>query len=161
MLPQGSIVSFWYNPCMKAVVQRVSSAQVTEVESGTVVGNIQKGLFVLVGIKKGDTEATAIELANKITKLRIFEVASGKMGASAIDLKLPVLLVSQFTLLANTKDGNRPSFLDAEEATRATDLYKLLVSECSKDIAVETGSFGHYMTIHLELDGPVTIVLDL
>ncbi len=146
---------------MKAVVQRVTSAQVTEVESGTVVGSIQQGLFVLVGIKKGDTEDTSVELANKIKKLRIFEVASGKMGASAVDLKLPVLLVSQFTLMANTKDGNRPSFLDAEEPARATELYQLLVSECSKDIAVETGSFGRYMTIQLELDGPVTIVLDL
>lgn len=146
---------------MKAVVQRVTSAQVTELESGTIVGKIQNGLFVLVGVKKGDTEQTAITLANKLKKLRILEVTPGKMGSSLIDLKLPILLVSQFTLMANTSDGNRPSFLDAEDPDRATTLYELLASELAKDILVEKGSFGKYMTIQAELDGPVTIVLDL
>lgn len=146
---------------MKAVIQRVSKACVTNVHKHEVVGEIKQGLFILLGVKRGDTEEQVTQLANKIKKLRVFEELEGKMTHSVLDLKLPILLVSQFTLLANTKDGNRPSFLEAEEPVRAKNLYELLVSELKKDIVVETGSFGEYMKIEVELDGPVTITLEL
>lgn len=146
---------------MKAVIQRVSSASVTNVHTAEVVGQIKTGMFVLVGIQKGDTEAKVFQLAQKLKKLRIFEQVEGKMTHSALDLKLPILLVSQFTLLANTKDGNRPSFLEAEEPIRARALYDVLRTELEKDCTVETGSFGEYMKIEAVLDGPVTIVLEL
>ncbi len=146
---------------MKVVIQRVSKASVSNVHKNEVVGEITKGMLVLVGIKKGDTEEKVLQLAQKLKKLRIFEETEGKMTHSALDLQLPILLVSQFTLLANTKDGNRPSFLDAEEPSRARELYELLISEVSKDLPVETGSFGEYMNISAELDGPVTIVMEL
>lgn len=145
---------------MKVVVQRVTQASVTNVHKDLVVGSISKGMFVLVGIQKGDTEETIIKMAAKLKKLRIFEEVEGKMSHSVVDLKLSALVVSQFTLLANTKDGNRPSFLDAEEPTRARKLYDLFVTELSTDVTVQTGSFGEYMRIETTLDGPVTIVLE-
>ncbi len=146
---------------MIAVIQRVSNAAVTNVRTSTVVGKIEQGLFVLLGVKKADTEKQAIDLANKLKKIRLFENVPGKMTHSALDLQLPILVVSQFTLLANTKDGNRPSFLDAENPVRAKELYELFLTELKKDLPVEHGTFGEYMKIEATLDGPVTIVLDL
>lgn len=146
---------------MKAVIQRVTSASVTNVHKNKVVGKISNGLFVLVGFKKDDTNAQIIQFASKLKKLRIFEQTEGKMTSSVVDMKFPILLVSQFTLLANTKDGNRPSFLDAESPVRAQELYDLLRVELEKDCEVQIGSFGEYMTIEAALDGPVTIVMEI
>jgi len=146
---------------MKAVIQRVSKATVTNIHKDKVVGEIKHGMFVLIGIKKGDTEENVIKLVAKLKKLRIFEEVEGKMSHSALDLHLPVLVVSQFTLLADTSGGNRPSFLDAEEPARAKKLYELFIEELRVDLIVETGSFGEYMKINTELDGPVTIVMEI
>ena len=156
---------------MKVVVQRVKSAKVTKVETNEVVGKIEKGLFLLLGIKKGDSEREVDEIVNKILKLRIMSddvdkqsLASqgpGKMNLSVMDTKSEILLVSQFTLLANTKDGNRPSFVEAEEPAKAKVLYEYMINKLKESsLKVETGSFGDYMKIDCSLDGPVTIVLE-
>ncbi len=146
---------------MKVVIQRVNSAKVTKVDTTEVVGEIKQGLFILLGIKKGDTKKQALELVNKIIKIRIMSDKNDKMNLSVQDTKSEILLVSQFTLYANTKDGNRPSFIEAEEPSKAKLLYEYFV-KClkEKDIKVETGSFGYYMKIECILDGPVTIVLE-
>lgn len=146
---------------MKVVVQRVKSAKVTKVETDTVVGEIKQGLFILLGIKKGDTEKEVLDLVNKILKLRIIQDDSGKMNLSVMDTKSEILLVSQFTLYANTKDGNRPSFIEAEEPAKAKILYEYMVNKLKESgLNIETGSFGDYMKIDCTLDGPVTIVLE-
>ena len=144
---------------MKLVIQRVDRATVTEVESSKVVGEIEQGLFILLGVKRGDTEETAISLAQKLLKLRIFEEERGKMNLSVVDTKSSVLVVSQFTLMASTKDGNRPSFAEAEEPTKARKVYETFISELKKQVKVQSGSFGKYMNISASLDGPVTILL--
>lgn len=144
---------------MRIVVQRVKTASV-EAE-GEVVGEINRGLFVLLGIKKGDTKKQVDFLVEKLVKLRIMADENGKMNLSVKDANSSILVVSQFTLYAKTKDGNRPSFLDAENPERAKKLYKYFVEKLrEKEIDVETGSFGNYMTIKTKLDGPVTIVLE-
>lgn len=146
---------------MKVILQRVNSAKVTKVETNKVVGEIQKGLFVLLGIKKGDTEKQVDEIVNKILKLRVMSDVQKKMNLSVKDTNSEILLVSQFTLYANTKDGNRPSFIDAEEPKRARALYEYFTAKLRKsDVKVQTGSFGDYMKIEAELDGPVTIILE-
>lgn len=146
---------------MKILVQRVKSAKVTREEDKKIIGEIKSGLFILSGIKKGDTEKQVDELVNKIIKLRIMSDKNDKMNLSVIDTKSEILLVSQFTLYANTKDGNRPSFIDAEEPQKAKVLYEYFAKSLKeKDIKVETGSFGDYMIIDCVLDGPVTIVLE-
>lgn len=146
---------------MKIVIQRVKSAKVTRQEDNKVVGEIKNGLFVLLGIKKGDTEKKVDELVNKILKLRIMADNNGKMNLSVVDTKSEILLVSQFTLYANTRDGNRPSFIDAEEPDRAKLLYEYMVKKFKESgLKIEIGSFGDYMSIDCVLDGPVTIVLE-
>lgn len=146
---------------MKVIIQRVKQAKVTKVETKEVVGQIGAGLFILLGIKKSDTEKQVDDLVNKIVKLRIMSDENDKMNLSITDTKSEVLLVSQFTLYANTKDGNRPSFMEAEEPTRAKELYEYFIKSLKeKDIKVEIGSFGDYMKIESELDGPVTIVIE-
>ena len=146
---------------MKLVIQRVNMAKVTRVESGKIVGEIGKGLFILLGIKKGDTAKEVNELVNKVTKLRVISDENDKMNLSVMDTKSEVLLVSQFTLYANTKDGNRPSFIEAEEPDRAKELYEQFVKGLrGGGITVATVSFGDYMKIETVLDGPVTIVLE-
>lgn len=146
---------------MKVIIQRVNKAKVTKVETKELVGQIGSGLFILLGIKKGDTEKQVDDLVNKIVKLRIVSDENDKMNLSITDTKSELLLVSQFTLYANTKDGNRPSFIEAEEPTRAKVLYEYFIRSLKeKDIKVETGSFGDYMKIETELDGPVTIVIE-
>lgn len=145
---------------MKIVIQRVKHAKVTKKENNTVVGQIGAGLFILLGVKKGDTKEKVDELANKIIKLRIMSDEKDKMNLSVLDTKSEILLVSQFTLYANTKDGNRPSFIDAEEPQKAKEIYEYFIEKLKKDVKVETGSFGDYMEIETELDGPVTIVME-
>lgn len=146
---------------MKIIIQRVLKAKVTKKENREIVGQIQKGLFVLLGIKRGDSQKQVDVLVEKITKLRIMADENDKMNLSVVDTKLDILLVSQFTLLANTKDGNRPSFIEAEDPKKAKELYEYFVENLKeKGIKVKTGSFGDYMEIETVLDGPVTIVLE-
>lgn len=144
---------------MRLVVQRVEKASVEA--GGRVVGEINQGLFVLLGIKKGDTEKQADSLVEKLVKLRIMADENDKMNLSVKDINSQILIVSQFTLYANTKDGNRPSFLDAEDPKKAKELYKYFVEKLQENnIGTQTGSFGEYMKIKTDLDGPVTIVLE-
>jgi len=140
---------------MRIVIQRVNRASVKVVETSEIAGKIDKGLFVLIGVKKGDTLKQAEELANKLVKLRIMSDPNDKMNLSIKDANASILAVSQFTLYANTKDGNRPSFMDAEEP------HKYFVKTLRDfGVKVEIGSFGNYMKIETELDGPVTIALE-
>ncbi len=146
---------------MKLIVQRVGKASVTRHKDGQVVGKIDKGLLVLIGVKKGDDLSMAESLAEKVSKLRIMSDKSDKMNLSVVDSKDSVLAVSQFTLYADTKGGNRPSFVEAEEPDKAKIIYEHFVAKLKeKEIKVEIGSFGDYMDISVELDGPVTIVLE-
>lgn len=146
---------------MKLAIQRVKKASVTRHKDGKIVGKIGQGLFILVGVKKGDDLKKAEILAAKVSKLRVMSDEKDKMNLSVIDSKSEILAVSQFTLYANTKDGNRPSFVDAEEPTKAKEIYEHFVKELrNKGIKVETGSFGDYMEIEALLDGPVTIVVE-
>jgi D-tyrosyl-tRNA(Tyr) deacylase len=144
---------------MKAVVQRVSRASV-EVEE-QIVGRIDAGLLVLVGVANGDGDADGRYLAEKIRTLRIFSDEQGKMNRSLQDIGGSVLLVSQFTLLARTANGRRPSFDDAAPPDEAKRLYERLAGELrAHGIAVETGVFAAHMKVDLLNDGPVTFVLD-
>jgi D-tyrosyl-tRNA(Tyr) deacylase len=145
---------------MKLVVQRVKKAKVLIQGTQEVVGEIEKGLFVLLGVKKGDTKKDAEILAEKLFKLRIMADENGKMNLSIKDIKGEILVVSQFTLNADTSKGNRPSFIKAAEPRLAQEIYEHFVSQLKeKGIKVETGQFGAYMQIKTELDGPVTICL--
>jgi D-tyrosyl-tRNA(Tyr) deacylase len=144
---------------MRLVIQRVSDAQVGV--SGKVVGKIEKGLFVLVGIKEEDDEKDAEFLAEKLSKLRLMADSDNKINLSVKDVKASVLVVSQFTLYADTTGGNRPSFIKAAEPDKARRLYEFFIRKLKeKGIKVETGSFGEYMKINTVLDGPVTIIID-
>lgn len=146
---------------MKVVIQRVLKAKVIKKLNGETIGQIKNGLFVLLGIKKGDTKEKADVLVEKILKMRIMADNNDKMNLSILDTKSEVLLVSQFTLLANTKDGNRPSFIDVEEPAKAKLLYDYIVFKLKETkLNIQTGSFGDYMEIETVLDGPVTIVLE-
>lgn len=146
---------------MKVVIQRVKHGKVTKQDSGEVTGEIKNGLFLLLGVKKGDTAKNVDALVEKISKLRIMSDIQDKMNLSILDTKSKILLVSQFTLLANTQGGNRPSFIDAEEPEKAMELYLYMKEKFEeKGVKVETGSFGNYMQIETVLDGPVTIVLE-
>lgn len=144
---------------MRAVVQRVSSAQVTV--AGEIVGQIERGFLVLVGITHNDGEAEAAYLARKIVGLRVFEDDSGKMNLSLTDIGGAVLAVSQFTLYGDVRKGRRPSFIDAARPDQAEPLYQrfchLLAAE---GVAVEQGVFQAHMQIALVNDGPVTLWLD-
>ncbi|OGM31557.1 D-tyrosyl-tRNA(Tyr) deacylase [Candidatus Woesebacteria bacterium RIFCSPHIGHO2_01_FULL_44_21] len=144
---------------MRLVIQRVNSAEVSV--SDKTVGKIGKGLFVLIGIKKGDSQKDADILADKLVKLRVMADSSSKMNLSVKDANAQILSVSQFTLYANTKDGNRPSFIEAEEPEKAKELYEYFVSKLKNSgLVIETGEFGEYMKINCELDGPVTVILE-
>jgi D-aminoacyl-tRNA deacylase len=144
---------------MRLVVQRVEKAKVICVSDRKTVGEISIGLLVLVGFKKGDTEKDVDTLAQKLSKLRVMSDAAGKMNLSVTDAGGKVLVVSQFTLYADTSGGNRPSFINAEEPKRAKEMYDFFVSKLKENgIGVETGSFGDYMKIETVLDGPVTII---
>lgn len=144
---------------MRAVVQRVLSANL-KVE-GKLISEIGKGLLVFLGVGQGDKESDLAKIISKISKLRIFEDENGKMNLSIKDVGGEVLFVSQFTLYADCKHGNRPSFIQAEKPERAKELYlkgKMLLKE--ENIITKTGIFGADMKIDAINDGPVTIILD-
>ena len=144
---------------MRLVVQRVEKAKVMKVEDDSMAGEIGKGLLVLVGFKKGDREKEVEVLAAKLSKLRIMADAEEKMNLSVDKVDGKMLIVSQFTLHADTKDGNRPSFINAEDPQKAEKLYKFFVAKLKElGVEIETGSFGDYMRIEAILDGPVTIL---
>ncbi|AKM82955.1 D-tyrosyl-tRNA(Tyr) deacylase [Candidatus Woesebacteria bacterium RIFOXYC1_FULL_31_51] len=146
---------------MKLVIQRVNKASVTVKNTNKVVGKIEKGLFILFGVKKGDTKEKVDELVKKVSKLRIMSDVNNKMNLSIVDTNSNCLVVSQFTLYANTKDGNRPSFIEVEEPIKAKEIYEYFIEKLKlKNIHVETGEFGEYMEIDTFLDGPVTIILE-
>jgi D-tyrosyl-tRNA(Tyr) deacylase len=143
---------------VRAVVQRVAEARVRV--DGEVVAEIGPGLCVLLGVARGDDEAQAERLAAKIARLRIFENEEGKFDRSALDTGGSVLVVSQFTLIADTEKGNRPSFSEAASPEEAERLYEAFCSSLRESgVAVETGVFGALMTVELTNAGPVTITL--
>ena len=144
---------------MRAVIQRVSSAEVRIAE--TVVGEIEAGFVVLLGVAVGDGEAEAAAMAGKIAGLRVFADDAGRMNLDLAETGGSVLLVSQFTLLADLRKGRRPSFVaaaDPEDATLLIDLVATLLRE--RGVAVAEGEFGTHMEVELLNDGPVTIVID-
>jgi len=144
---------------MRAVLQRVSRAEV-RVE-GALVGAIERGLLVLVGVAQGDSDGDAEVLADKVSGLRIFEDDAGKMNLALSDVSGSLLAVSQFTLLADTKRGRRPSFTGAMEPAPAEKLFEHFCRAVrSRGLRVETGRFGASMQVELVNDGPVTILLD-
>lgn len=145
---------------MRVVIQRVNKAQVDI--DGETVGKINKGFLLLVGIKEGDELEVIKKAADKISKMRIFEDETGKTNLSLKDVNGEILSVSQFTLLANTKKGNRPSFTQAMRPPKSKELWEDFNKELEdKGFHVETGHFGADMQVSLENDGPFTIVLDL
>ena len=144
---------------MKFLIQRVSRASV-EIENKE-VGKINKGFLVLIGITHEDTQEKADYLIKKLINLRVFEDENGKMNLNINQINGELLLVSQFTLYANTKEGNRPSFVDAAKPDYANELYEYIIEKLRKEnIVVQTGEFGADMQVSLINDGPVTIMLE-
>lgn len=145
---------------MRVVVQRVNNASVKI--AGNMVGQINKGLLLLVGLKEGDGAEQIKKAATKIAKMRIFEDENGKTNLAIKDVGGQILSVSQFTLLADTKKGNRPSFIKAMKPPKSAELWEQFNEELKKQgLTVETGEFGADMQVDLQNDGPFTIVLDL
>jgi len=143
---------------MRAVVQRVKHSSVTVDEK--VVGKINSGFMVLLGVEKGDTEKDMTYIADKLLGLRIFEDEDEKMNLSIQDVNGEMLIVSQFTLLADCRKGRRPSFVEAARPEEANDLYMKLVSYVRESVTVETGVFQADMQVDICNDGPVTVMLD-
>lgn len=144
---------------MKFVIQRVKKASV-EVEEKE-IGKINQGMLVLIGITQEDDKKIADKMIKKLINLRIFQDKENKMNLSIKDVKGELLLVSQFTLYADCKNGNRPSFTKSAKFDVANNLYQYIIEECKKTgINVETGIFGAEMKVNLTNDGPVTIILD-
>ncbi len=145
---------------MRVVIQRVSEAAVKI--DGNIVGEISKGLLVLLGIAQEDTEQDALYLIQKLINLRIFSDADGKMNLSVQDCGGELLVVSQFTLYADTKKGNRPSYIRAARPEHAIPLYEFFLQELQKQFQgpIQTGQFGADMKVSLINDGPVTIIID-
>ncbi|MCI8416108.1 MAG: D-tyrosyl-tRNA(Tyr) deacylase [Lachnospiraceae bacterium] len=144
---------------MKFLIQRVSHASVAV--DGTVIGSIQQGFLVFVGVSQEDTRAQADKLVKKLVGLRIFEDENGKTNLALGDVGGQVLLISQFTLYADCRKGNRPSFVRAGEQKQAQELYEYVIAECKKLLpVVEQGEFGADMKVELLNDGPFTVLLD-
>lgn len=144
---------------MKFVIQRVNHASVTV--DGVITGQISKGLLGFIGVGQNDTKETADQFLKKMLGLRIFEDENGKTNRSISDVNGELLLVSQFTLYANCRKGNRPSFTDAGSPQLAEELYEYLISEAKKIVpVVQTGVFGADMKVDLQNDGPFTVILD-
>lgn len=145
---------------MRALIQRVSQASVTA--GITITGAIEKGLLILAGIEDADTEEDIVWLSNKIVNLRIFDDENKIPNISVKDINGDILVVSQFTLHASTKKGNRPSYIKASKAEMAIPLYEKFVVQLSKDLGkkIQTGEFGADMKVALINDGPVTIWID-
>jgi D-tyrosyl-tRNA(Tyr) deacylase len=144
---------------MRAVVQRVNRATVTVEDD--VVGRVELGVCVLVGVGRNDTDDDAAALADKVVGLRIFEDDAGKMNLSVLEVGGAVLAISQFTLFGDVRKGKRPSFSEALEPVRAEALFEQFCAECrTRGARVETGRFRTHMRVELENDGPVTILID-
>ena len=144
---------------MRFVIQRVQHASVTV--DNVVIGKIGRGYMVLVGVSDADDEAVADKMVDKMIKLRINEDADGKTNLSLSDVGGELLLISQFTLYANCKKGNRPSFVEAGAPDKANALYEYMLEKCRERVpVVEKGAFGEHMEVSLLNDGPFTIVLD-
>ncbi len=144
---------------MKALLQRVTHASV--MVGGEEVGRIGPGLAIFVGVACGDTERDARFLANKTVNLRIFADEASKFNLSALDIRGELLVVSQFTLLADSRKGRRPSFTGAAPPAQAEALFNCFVEECrASGLKVETGRFQQHMQVEIHNDGPVTIMLD-
>ena len=144
---------------MKFVIQRVKHASVTV--DGEVIGKIDKGFLTLIGVCEEDTREIADKMIKKLCNMRIFEDENGKTNLGLADVDGGLLLISQFTLYADCKKGNRPSFTKAGGPEMANEMYEYIISECKKAVSkVETGEFGADMKVELLNDGPFTIVLD-
>lgn len=144
---------------MKFVIQRTTHASVTI--AGEVRGKIDKGLLVLIGVGQEDDEVVADKMVKKLIGMRIFEDENGKTNLALKDVEGQLLLISQFTLYAECKKGNRPSFIKAGSPQRANELYQYIIQKCREEIAVvEEGKFGADMKVELLNDGPFTIILD-
>jgi len=144
---------------MKTLLQRVSNASVSV--NSKVVGKIGPGLVVFVGIAKGDSEKDARYLANKIVNLRVFANEASEFALSALETKGEILIVSQFTLLADSRKGRRPSFTEAAPPEKARELYEFFVNQVrSTGLTVETGIFQEHMLVEIHNDGPVTLLLE-
>lgn len=145
---------------MKLVIQRVLNSSVRV--DNEIIGSIGKGYMVLVGVAESDTKEIADKLVDKMIKLRIFEDSEGKTNLSLNDVGGELLLVSQFTLYADCKKGNRPSFIKAGNPTFANEMYEYVISKCKtyEGLKVERGKFGADMKVELINDGPFTIILD-
>ena len=144
---------------MKFVIQRVRHASVTV--EGSVIGKIGRGYMVLIGVSDADDERVADKMVDKMIKLRINEDAEGKTNLSLADVGGELLLISQFTLYANCRKGNRPSFIEAGAPDKANALYEYILERCRERVpVVEKGAFGEHMEVELLNDGPFTILLD-
>jgi len=144
---------------VKAVIQRVSRGNVSI--AGVITGAIRQGFVVLLGVAAGDEQADAEYLAEKISNLRVFEDPGGKMNLSISDIGGSMLVISQFTLLADCRKGRRPSFVRAAGPEIAEELYTYFTQQVrARQIPVETGRFGARMAVSIENDGPVTIIID-
>ncbi len=144
---------------MKLVIQRVKNSKVTV--DNKITGKIEKGFLVLLGVTHTDTKETADFLVKKMCNLRVFTDENDKMNLSIKDIDGELLIVSQFTLYADCKKGNRPSFVDSAKPEMAEELYKYFVEQCQKEVKnVETGIFGAHMEVELLNSGPVTIILE-
>ena len=145
---------------MRVVVQRVSEASVKV--DNNITGEIKKGLLVLMGVEDADTLEDIVWLSNKLVNLRIFDDENGVMNKSLVDVDGQMLLISQFTLHASTKKGNRPSYIKASKPEIAIPMYEQMIQQLTQDLGkkIETGIFGADMKVQLLNDGPVTIMID-
>ncbi len=144
---------------MRFVIQRVTRASVTV--DGSVTGAIDKGFLVLIGVEESDTKDIADKMIKKLVGMRIFEDENGKTNLALADVGGSLLLVSQFTLYADCKKGNRPSFTKAGNPVMAEEMYEYIISECRKQVEnVQVGVFGADMKVELLNDGPFTVILD-